>query len=175
MDHGKLFRMNQIRIGYGNDIHRFAPDRKLFLCGCEIPCRLGGLLGHSDADAAVHALIDALLGALALGDIGHFFPDTDPAYKGATGEFLLTSVLSHEAFREWSLGNLDMTIEAQEPKMAPYIQQMRENLARIMKTEVDRVSIKAKTGEGLDAVGRKEAIKASCVVLLVHNQPDNNQ
>jgi 2-C-methyl-D-erythritol 2,4-cyclodiphosphate synthase len=167
--------MNPIRIGYGNDIHRFAPERDLFLCGCKIPCRLGGLLGHSDADAAIHALIDALIGALALGDIGHFFPDTDPAYKGATGEFLLTSTLSHTAFAGWSLGNLDMTIEAQEPKLAPYILPMRENLARIMQTDISRISIKAKTGEGLDAVGRKEAIKASCVVLLIHNQPDNNQ
>lgn len=158
--------MIPLRIGFGNDIHRFAPERELFLCGCKIPCRLGGLLGHSDADAAVHALIDALLGALALGDIGHFFPDTDPAYKGASGEFLLTSVLNHESFRNCQLVNLDMTIEAEEPKLFPHIQTMRENLARIMQTDVSRISIKAKTGEGLDAVGQRQGIKVSCVVLL---------
>lgn len=158
--------MIPLRIGFGNDIHRFAPERELFLCGCKIPCRLGGLLGHSDADAAIHALIDALLGALALGDIGHFFPDTDPAYKGASGEFLLTSVLNHESFRNCQLVNLDMTIEAEEPKLFPYIQTMRENLARIMQTDVSRISIKAKTGEGLDAVGQRQGIKVSCVVLL---------
>lgn len=158
--------MIPLRIGFGNDIHRFAPERELFLCGCKIPCRLGGLLGHSDADAAIHALIDALLGALALGDIGHFFPDTDPAYKGASGEFLLTSVLNHESFRNCQLVNLDMTIEAEEPKLFPHIQTMRENLARIMQTDVSRISIKAKTGEGLDAVGQRQGIKVSCVVLL---------
>lgn len=158
--------MIPLRIGFGNDIHRFAPERELFLCGCKIPCRLGGLLGHSDADAAIHALIDALLGALALGDIGHFFPDTDPAYKGASGEFLLTSVLNHESFRNCQLVNLDMTIEAEEPKLFPHIQSMRENLARIMQTDVSRISIKAKTGEGLDAVGQRQGIKVSCVVLL---------
>ena len=158
--------MIPLRIGFGNDIHRFAPERELFLCGCKIPCRLGGLLGHSDADAAIHALIDALLGALALGDIGHFFPDTDPTYKGASGEFLLTSVLNHESFRNCQLVNLDMTIEAEEPKLFPYIQTMRENLARIMQTDVSRISIKAKTGEGLDAVGQRQGIKVSCVVLL---------
>ena len=158
--------MIPLRVGFGNDIHRFAPERELFLCGCKIPCRLGGLLGHSDADAAIHALIDALLGALALGDIGHFFPDTDPAYKGASGEFLLTSVLNHESFRNCELVNLDMTIEAEEPKLFPHIQSMRENLARIMQTDVSRISIKAKTGEGLDAVGQRQGIKVSCVVLL---------
>ena len=158
--------MIPLRIGFGNDIHRFAPERELFLCGCKIPCRLGGLLGHSDADAAIHALIDAFLGALALGDIGHFFPDTDPAYKGASGEFLLTSVLNHESFRNCQLVNLDMTIEAEEPKLFPHIQSMRENLARIMQTDVSRISIKAKTGEGLDAVGQRQGIKVSCVVLL---------
>ena len=158
--------MIPLRVGFGNDIHRFAPERELFLCGCKIPCRLGGLLGHSDADAAIHALIDALLGALALGDIGHFFPDTDPAYKGASGEYLLTSVLNHESFRNCELVNLDMTIEAEEPKLFPHIQSMRENLARIMQTDVSRISIKAKTGEGLDAVGQRQGIKVSCVVLL---------
>ena len=158
--------MIPLRIGFGNDIHRFAPERDLYLCGCKIPCSLGGLLGHSDADAAIHALIDALLGALALGDIGHFFPDTDPAYKGASGEFLLTSVLNNEAFRNCQLVNLDMTIEAQEPKLSPHIQSMRENLARIMQTDISRISIKAKTGEGLDAVGQRLGIKVSCVVLL---------
>ena len=158
--------MIPLRIGFGNDIHRFAPERDLYLCGCKIPCSLGGLLGHSDADAAVHALIDALLGALALGDIGHFFPDTDPTYKGASGEFLLTSVLNHESFRNCQLVNLDMTIEAEEPKLFPHIRSMRENLARIMQTDISRISIKAKTGEGLDAVGQRLGIKVSCVVLL---------
>ena len=166
--------MIPLRVGFGNDIHRFAPERELFLCGCKIPCRLGGLLGHSDADAAIHALIDALLGALALGDIGHFFPDTDPAYKGASGEYLLTSVLNHESFRNCELVNLDMTIEAEEPKLFPHIQSMRENLARIMQTDVSRISIKAKTGEGLDAVGQRQGIKVSCVVLLHVTQQNTN-
>ena len=154
-----------IKIGIGFDVHKLVENRKLLLCGVEFDYHLG-LLGHSDADAAIHALIDALLGALALGDIGHFFPDTDPAYKGASGEFLLTSVLNHESFRNCELVNLDMTIEAEEPKLFPHIQSMRENLARIMQTDVSRISIKAKTGEGLDAVGQRQGIKVSCVVLL---------
>ena len=162
--------MDSMRIGFGNDIHRFDPDRDLFLCGCRIPCHLGGLLGHSDADAPLHAVIDALLGALALGDIGHFFPDTDPAYKDADSRMLLSSVLEHPAFQGWHVVNLDMTIQAQEPRLAPYISVMRESLAGLLRTDISRVSIKAKTAEGLDVVGKCQAIQAAAVVLLMQDQ-----
>ena len=163
--------MDKYRIGYGNDIHRFAPYRPLFLCGCRIPCRLGGLLGHSDADAPVHAVIDALLGALCLGDIGHFFPETDPEFENASGEMLMTRTLAMPEFQGWELANLDMTIMAEEPKLAPHIQTMRESLANLLKTDVSRVSIKAKTGEGIGIVGRCEAIDTR-VVLLLHRKDD---
>lgn len=159
--------MDSYRIGYGSDIHRFAPYRTLYLCGCKIPCRMGGLLGHSDADAPLHAVIDALLGALALGDIGHFFPDTDPQYLNASSVKLLERILAEKAFENWQLGNLDMTILAEEPKLAPFIQMMRQSLADILHTDIDRISIKAKTGEGLGAVGRCEAIETRVVLLLV--------
>ncbi len=158
--------MELFRIGFGNDIHRFAPDRKLYLCGCGIPCPSGGLLGHSDADAPIHAVIDALLGALALGDIGQHFPDTDPRYKDAVSTDLLHAVLALEPFKDWTLSNLDMTIVAQKPKLAPYIPDMRQSLARHLGCDVSRISVKAKTAEGLDSVGRCEAIEVQTVLLL---------
>ena len=154
-----------IRIGYGCDIHRLVEGRPLYLCGCLIPHNKG-LLGHSDADAAVHALIDAMIGALALGDIGHFFPDNDPAYKGASGEFLLKATLAHPAFQDWELGNVDLTIIAQKPKMAPHIMKMRNRLAELLNCPVENVSVKAKTAEKLDSVGAELAIEVRCVVLL---------
>ena len=137
-----------LRIGQGYDSHRFAPDRALILCGVKIPFELG-LAGHSDADAPVHALIDALLGALALGDIGHFFPDTDVRWKGADSLVLLRQVLAHPAFSSWRVGNADLTIIAQKPRMAPHIDAMRQNLAAALGVSADRVSVKAKTNEGM--------------------------
>ena len=154
-----------IRVGLGYDVHKLVEGRKLILGGVDIPFEKG-LLGHSDADAAVHALIDAMIGALALGDIGHFFPDNDPAYKGASGEFLLKATLAHPAFQDWELGNVDLTIIAQKPKMAPHIMKMRNRLAELLNCPVENVSVKAKTAEKLDSVGAELAIEVRCVVLL---------
>ena len=156
-----------IRIGQGYDSHRYAAGRDLILCGVKIPFELG-LAGHSDADAPVHALIDALLGALALGDIGHFFPDTDPRWKGADSLELLRLTLAHPAFVDWRVGNADLTIIAQKPKMAPHIETMRRNLADALNLTIDRVSVKAKTNEGMGFTGRLEGLEAQAVVLLSH-------
>ncbi len=154
-----------IRIGQGCDVHRYETGRRLILCGVAIPYEKG-LLGHSDADAAVHALIDALLGALALGDIGHFFPDTDPAWKNADSIVLLRKTLSHPAFHGWIVSNIDLTIIAQQPKLAPHIPAMRQTLANAMNLPIDRISVKAKTNETMGFVGRLEGLEARAVVLL---------
>ena len=154
-----------IRIGQGYDSHRFAPDRPLILCGVKIPFELG-LAGHSDADAPVHALIDALLGALALGDIGHFFPDSDPRWKGANSLELLKLTLENPAFSAWQVGNVDLTIIAQKPKLAPHIEAMRKNLAEALAVPLDQVSVKAKTNEGMGFTGRLEGLEAQAAVLL---------
>lgn len=152
-----------MRIGHGYDVHRLVPDRRLVLCGAEIPYELG-LLGHSDADVAVHALMDAILGALALGDIGHLFPDSDPKYKGADSMGLLREVIATMNARGCKLGNLDITIIAERPKLAPYIDKMRENLAAAFGCETDRVSVKATTEEGLGLAGN--GIGANAVVII---------
>ena len=154
-----------IRTGSGFDVHRFSAERKLILCGVEIP-GADGLDGHSDADVAVHALMDALIGALALGDIGSFFPDTDPAYAGADSLELLKTLLADERFQPWQVGNLDLTITAQKPKLLPYRDEMRQNLARILQIPADRISVKATTTEKLGYEGREEGISAVCTVLL---------
>ena len=156
-----------IRIGQGYDSHRFAPDRALILCGVKIPFELG-LAGHSDADAPVHALIDALLGALALGDIGHFFPDSDPRWKGADSLELLRQTLAMPAFSGWRIGNADLTIIAQKPKLAPHIEAMRKNLAEALAVPLDCVSVKAKTNEGMGFTGRLEGLETQAVILLQH-------
>ena len=156
-----------IRIGQGYDSHRFVPDRALILCGVKIPFELG-LAGHSDADAPVHALIDALLGALALGDIGHFFPDNDPRWKGADSLNLLKRTLENPAFSAWQVGNVDLTIIAQKPKLAPHIEAMRKNLAEALAVPFDHVSVKAKTNEGMGFTGRLEGLETQAVVLLQH-------
>ena len=156
------------RIGQGYDSHRFVPGRALILCGVNIPFELG-LAGHSDADAPVHALIDALLGALALGDIGHFFPDTDPQWKGADSLYLLRMVLADPAFAHWRIGNADLTIIAQKPKLAPHIETMRLNLAEVLNVPMERVSVKAKTNEGMGFTGRLEGLEAQAAVLLIHS------
>lgn len=152
-----------MRIGFGYDVHRLVPERRLVLCGVEIPCEVG-LLGHSDADVAVHALMDAILGALALGDIGHLFPDSDPRFKGADSMELLRVVVGKMNETGYALGNLDVTIIAERPKLAPFIGRMRESLAGAFGCDIGRVSVKATTEEGLNLAG--EGIGAHAVVLL---------
>ena len=153
------------RIGHGFDVHRLVPERKLILCGVQIPCEVG-LLGHSDADVALHALMDALLGAAALGDIGGLFPDSDAAYKGIDSGILLKRVLEHPGMAEYELGNCDLTIVAQKPRLAPYIGEMRRKIAALFEVDIARISVKAKTTEKLGYTGRGEGIAAHCVVLI---------
>lgn len=154
-----------IRIGHGYDVHRLVPGRKLILGGVEIP-HTTGLLGHSDADVLTHALMDALLGAAAMGDIGHLFPDSDVQYAGADSLQLLRSVMERLRAAGYAVGNVDCTVLAQAPKLAPHILQMRKNLAEILGCGLDAVSVKATTEEGLGFTGAKEGIAAHAVVLL---------
>ena len=154
-----------IRIGQGYDVHKLVTGRRLILCGVPVP-HPTGLLGHSDADVAVHALMDAILGALALGDIGQRFPDSDPAWKDADSMKLLKAVMADPRVSEWEIANLDLTIIAQKPKLLPFNLEMRANLARALNLPLDRVSVKATTTEKLGFEGREEGIAASCVVLL---------
>lgn len=154
-----------IRIGQGFDVHKFAENRDLILCGVKVPCELG-LLGHSDADVAVHALMDALLGALALADIGTHFPDHDNAYKNIDSTVLLKQVLALPQFEAWEIGNLDLTIIAQKPKLAPYREAMCKRIAEVCSLPPDSVSVKFTTTEKLGFTGRGEGIAASAVVLL---------
>lgn len=151
------------RIGTGYDVHRLVPGRRLVLCGVEIPSE-EGLLGHSDADVAVHALMDAILGALALGDIGKLFPDSDPQYKGADSMKLLAEVITRMQSHGYRLGNLDITIIAERPKLAKYIAPMRESLAAAFGCDISRVSVKATTEEGLGLAGK--GIGAQAAVIL---------
>ena len=154
-----------IRIGQGYDVHRLVPGRELILCGVHIP-HPTGLLGHSDADVACHALMDAIAGALALGDIGQFFPDSDPAYRNADSLQLLARVMELPELGNWQLVNCDLTIVAQKPKLMPHRLEMRRNLAAVLDLPLDRISVKATTTEGLGFEGREEGISAACVVLL---------
>ena len=154
-----------IRIGYGCDIHRLVEGRPLYLCGCLIP-HDKGLLGHSDADAAVHALIDAVIGALALGDIGHFFPDNDPAYKGADSLRLLEIVGQKVEKAGFKVSNIDVTMIAQRPKLKDHIPTMRSNIARVLKLDVNQVNVKATTEDGLGFTGAGEGIAVHAVCLL---------
>lgn len=154
-----------MRIGHGYDVHRFAARRRLILCGEEIPYELG-LLGHSDADVAVHALMDAILGAASLGDIGRLFPDNDPKYEGADSMKLLEAVMELISDRGFSVSNADVTIIAQKPKLMPFIEKMKNNLAHSLKVSSDRVNVKATTEEGLGFTGSLEGISAHAVVLL---------
>lgn len=160
--------MTGFRIGNGMDVHRLVPGRRLFLCGVEIPYELG-LDGHSDADVALHALMDALLGALALDDIGRHFPDSDPAYLGADSKELLRRVWQLDEFRGWSVGNIDLTIVAQRPKIAPYREAMRRSIADVLGIGIGQVSVKATTTEHLGFTGRGEGVAAFCTVLLAGN------
>lgn len=156
---------DDIRIGHGYDVHRLNEGRRLVLCGVEIPYELG-LLGHSDADVALHAVADAMLGALALGDIGKHFPDSSPQYEGISSVILLRRVTELVREHGYAVGNLDVTVVAQRPKLAPYIDQMRENTARAVGARTERVSVKATTEEGLGFTGSGEGISATAVVLL---------
>lgn len=153
------------RIGQGYDVHRLVPERDLWICGVKIPYDLG-LLGHSDADVALHALMDALLGAAALRDIGYHFPDTDERYKGADSRVLLRAVRDILRDAGYSIGNVDVTIIAQAPKMLPHIPQMIENIANDLEIPADCVSVKATTTEHLGFTGRKEGIAATAVALI---------
>ena len=154
-----------MRIGHGYDVHRLVEGRKLILGGVEVPHTLG-LLGHSDADVLTHAVMDALLGAAALGDIGRHFPDTDPAYAGADSLKLLDHVVELLEKKGYQVGNVDATILAQKPKLAPYIEKMRDNLAARMKVDPDQVNVKATTEEKLGFTGAEEGIAAHAVALL---------
>lgn len=154
-----------MRVGMGYDVHRLVEERDLILGGVRIPYEKG-LLGHSDADVLLHAIMDALLGAAALGDIGTHFPDTDPAYKGASSVKLLERVGELIEDRLYVISNIDATIIAQRPKMAPYIGQMRENVAEALHLKIDQVNIKATTEEGLGFTGTGEGISAQAVASL---------
>ena len=155
-----------MRIGHGYDVHRLVEGRKLIIGGVEIPHGLG-LLGHSDADVLAHAISDALLGALALGDIGKHFPDTDPRYAGADSLKLLSSVVALVREQGYSVGNVDATLLAQKPKLAPHIDAMRQNLADAMGIRKDQVSVKATTEEGLGFTGALQGIAAHAVCLVI--------
>lgn len=154
------------RIGHGYDVHRLVENRKLILGGVEIPYEKG-LLGHSDADVLLHAVSDALLGALALGDIGKHFPDTDPAYAGADSLKLLELVVEKVREQGYAVGNLDATVLCQKPKLAPYIGSMREKIAAACGVSTEQVSVKATTEEKLGFTGEGLGISAHCVCLLV--------
>ena len=155
-----------MRIGTGYDVHKLVEGRKLIIGGVEIPHEKG-LLGHSDADVLLHAIMDSILGALALGDIGKHFPDTDEKYKGADSIKLLEFVYNLIDEKGYAIGNIDCTIIAQSPKMAPHISNMRENMAKALNTSTDNINVKATTEEGLGFTGAKEGIAAQSICLLV--------
>lgn len=158
------------RIGIGYDIHRLVAGRKLMLGGVEIPFERGAL-GHSDGDALLHSIADALLGAAALGDLGQYFPDRDPQFKDASSIDLLAQVVRHLAERNWQTGNVDTTIIIEAPRLAPYIHPMRSRIAKTLGIPEDRVSIKAKTNEGLGAIGRGEAVVAHATCTIESSDP----
>ncbi len=157
-----------IRVGFGYDVHKWSDDRPLILGGITIPYTMG-LHGHSDADALLHAITDALLGALALGDIGTHFPDTDPAYKGADSALLLAKAYELVGGGGFSLGNIDATIVMERPKLLPYIPAMRERIAVILAVELNQVSIKATTSERMGFIGREEGAAVMATVLIKKN------
>ncbi|MCB0731274.1 MAG: 2-C-methyl-D-erythritol 2,4-cyclodiphosphate synthase [Ignavibacteriae bacterium] len=159
------------RIGFGYDIHQFAEDRKLFLGGVEIPFEKG-LLGHSDADVLLHAICDAMLGALALGDIGQHFPDTDPNYKNIDSKILLSKVNDLINSKMYKVNNIDSTVVLEKPKLKDHMPQIRKSIANILRINIDQVSVKATTSEKLGYVGREEGAKAYATVLLVEDLGD---
>ena len=155
-----------MRIGHGYDVHRLVEGRKLILGGVEIPWHLG-LDGHSDADVLVHAIMDALLGAAALGDIGKLFPDTDPTFKGIDSLLLLKEVSLRLKEKGYAVGNIDATVIAQKPKLAPHIPQMVKNIASVLETAEENINVKATTEEKLGFTGKEEGIAAHAVCLLI--------
>ena len=154
-----------MRIGHGYDVHKFAENRKCIIGGVDIPYEMG-LLGHSDADVLLHAIADALLGAAAMGDIGHLFPDTDDAYKNADSLVLLAKTVEAVKSKGYKVGNIDATVIAQAPKMAPHINDMRKNIAKACGCDVDCISVKATTEEGLGFTGTKQGIAAHAVCII---------
>lgn len=156
----------RFRIGLGYDVHQFADDRKLILGGVEIPFEKG-LKGHSDADALLHSICDAILGALALGDIGKHFPDTEPKYKGIDSKILLSEVNKLAYGEGYKIGNVDSTIVLQKPKLAQFIQDMRKNISSILYCDLDQVSVKATTSEWMGFVGEGKGIKVITTVMLI--------
>lgn len=158
--------ISDIRVGYGYDVHQFAENRALILGGINIPHHVG-LLGHSDADVLLHAITDALLGALSLGDIGTHFPDTDPAWKGADSAELLRASYKLVTEKGYKLSNLDATLVAEAPKLKPHIPSMSQRIAAILEVDVDRVSLKATTSEKMGFVGRSEGMAAMATVLVM--------
>ncbi len=158
--------MQQFRIGMGHDIHALVAGRELWLGGVKIPFELG-LKGHSDADALIHAIMDAMLGALALGDIGLLFPDTDPAYKGISSLKLLEKVVEKVAESGYRIGNLDCMVHCEVPKITPHRTAIIETLAKALRVELGQVSLKAGTNEGFDAIGKRQAIACLAIVMMV--------
>jgi len=156
----------KFRIGFGYDVHQFAEDRKLILGGIEIPFEKG-LKGHSDADALLHSICDAMLGALALGDIGQHFPDTDPEYKGIDSQLLLTEVNNLIENEGYKIGNVDSTIVLQRPKLASFILDIRKNMASILYCDIEQVSVKATTSEWMGFVGEEKGVKVITTVMLI--------
>jgi 2-C-methyl-D-erythritol 2,4-cyclodiphosphate synthase len=166
--------MEKFRIGYGEDIHQLVINRDLILAGVKIPYEKG-LLGHSDADVVYHAASDAILGALALGDIGKYFPTHDRKWENADSATIVQGVVTMMKEANYLVNNIDISISCEKPLLAPYIGTMRQNLADLLEIDVNAVSVKAMTNEGLDAVGEGKAIRASAVVLLVSDVEESNQ
>lgn len=157
--------MSDLRIGCGEDIHRLVPNRKLILGGVEIPFNQG-LLGHSDADCLLHAIADALLGACALGDIGDHFPVDDPQWENADSKKILSESYSLVKKKGYQITNLDASVLAEKPRLSPYRLAMRESIARVLELDLNQVSVKLMTNEGLDAIGKGKAIRSTCICLL---------
>lgn len=161
---------DEYRVGLGHDTHRLAAGRPLILGGLPIPFPRG-LVGHSDADVVLHALTDALLGAAGLGDIGEAYPDSDPAYAGCNSNVFLQETLSRLGAAGWRIVNVDLTLFAEEPRLGPLKQQLRQHLAELLHLDVQRVNVKAKTGERVGTIGRGEAIACQAIVLLQRAAP----
>jgi 2-C-methyl-D-erythritol 2,4-cyclodiphosphate synthase len=157
------------RIGFGYDVHAFEHNRPLILGGVEIPYEKG-LKGHSDADALLHAITDALLGAVSLGDIGKHFPDTDPAYKGADSKILLQKSYELVLQKGYVLGNIDSTLIIEKPKMAPHIEKMKSTISELLKCETNQISVKATTSERMGFVGNEDGVKALATVILIRSE-----
>ena len=159
----------EYRVGVGTDVHRLAEDRKLMLGGVQIAFPMG-LLGHSDGDVALHAIIDALLGAAGLGDIGTLFPDTDPRFKDVDSKGLLLDVKDRIMLKQWEVVNVDLTVHLEQPRLEPYKGQIRRCIAGLLDMDFAAVNVKAKTNEGLGEIGRGEAIAATAVALLIQRK-----